>query len=87
MPNPRAPATEEASKAGQILGSRRTLKKEASSRRNILAAKAKGLVGGRPKKALSEFVCICAAPDALEGHRWDCLRGQAIKRRRKAETL
>jgi hypothetical protein len=83
----RAKDTETASEAGRLLGSITTPKKREASRQNILAAKARGKVGGRPTKPLTEIPCRCEAGEALEGHRWDCPRGQAIKRRRKAGTL
>ena len=42
---------------------------------------------GRSQLPLSEITCTCEAGEALEGHRWNCPRGQAIKRRKKAGTL
>lgn len=69
--------------AARIMGSARTPKKLEAARRN---APINGKKGGRPRKLLSEIPCSCPAGDALEGHRWNCLRGQAIKRRTSSTT-
>ncbi len=69
--------------AAAAMGSARTPAKSEASRRNgILGA----MSGGRPQKPLSAIECRCGAGDALTGHKWNCPRGQAIKRRQKAET-
>lgn len=71
--------------AARLMGSISTPKKAASSKANgFKPGNSCGKNQGRKHKQLSEFVCICDLPeDALEGHRWDCMRGQAIKRRIK----
>jgi hypothetical protein len=66
------------------MGSARTPAKREAAQRN---ARINGLKGGRPTKPLEDILCNCDAGDALEGHRWNCPRGQAIKRRKKAGTL
>jgi hypothetical protein len=66
------------------MGSARTPAKADASRRNGLLGAEKG---GRPIKPLSAIACTCEAGEALSGHRWNCPRGQAIKRRQKAGNL
>jgi hypothetical protein len=80
----RATDPAEASEAGRALGRISTPKKAEAARRNGLLANG---AGGRPQKPLAEIPCTCAAAEALDGHRWNCPRGQAVKRRRKAGTL
>lgn len=70
--------------AARLMGRARTPAKIEKARIN---APINGLKGGRPTKPLSEIPCKCGAGDALDGHTWDCLRGQAIKRRKKTGTL
>jgi hypothetical protein len=66
--------------AAVALGAIRTEAKAAASRVNGKhAAPGPGL---KPT-LLSALACTCVAGDALEGHKWDCPRGQAIKRRIK----
>jgi len=78
-------ATDDArSEAARLMGRARTEKKVEAARRN---APINGLKGGRPRQSLSEIACNCTAGDDLQGHRWNCPRGQAIKRRQKAGTL
>jgi hypothetical protein len=60
--------------AARLMGSVRTPAKGKNSAIN-------GLKGGRPRKPLSAIECRCGAGESLEGHRWNCPRGQAIKRR------
>ena len=74
------------SEAARLMGRARTDAKIAAVMRN-LAARPEDKKGGRPQKPLAEIPCRCEAGDALEGHRWNCPRGQAIKRRRKAGKL
>lgn len=62
------------------IGSKKTASKAESSRRN-------GELGGREPLPLADIPCACGAGDALTGHRWDCPRGQAIKRRQKTGKL
>ena len=76
-----------ASRAAAVMGSIKSEKKSAAARQNILAAKAAGIVGGRPQKALSEIPCTCGRGEALEGHPTTCPRGRAIRRRQKAGQL
>lgn len=64
--------------AARVMGSARTPAKTEAARRN---SPINGLKGGRPRKDLADIPCSCGAGDALEGHKWNCLRGQAIKRR------
>ena len=78
--------TEDARKeAARLMGSIKTEKKAA-------AARANGFKPGHPSfvknpgaklKALYSLPCTCTAGDTTEGHKWDCPRGQAIKRRLK----
>ena len=70
--------------AAVALGSIKTEKKAAASRENWKKAPPGK---GRAFGPLSEVVCTCEAGDAIEGHRWDCPRGQSIKRRKKAGKL
>jgi hypothetical protein len=88
-PSPRAKeyTDEERRAAARVLGSISTPKKRAHIERIRQNAAEVGKLGGRPLKALSEIPCNCGAGDALDGHRWNCPRGQAIKRRQKAGTL
>src|SRR4028119_1103516 len=80
-------ATEEQRReAARLMGSARTEAKIAAAVRN-LAARSPDALGGRPLKRLAEIERRCGAGEALEGHAWDCPRGQAIKRRRKAGKL
>jgi hypothetical protein len=84
-----SPADKQASpearkEAARLMGSARTPAKTEAAKRN---APINGLKGGRPQKPLAEIPCRCEAGDALEGHRWNCPRGQAIKRRQKAGKL
>jgi hypothetical protein len=66
--------------AAVALGSIRTEAKALASREN--GKKAAPGPGLSPKPLLS-ISCTCVAGKALEGHKWDCPRGQAIKRRLK----
>jgi len=75
---------EERRQAAAMMGRARTPAKVEAARRNGLLAIGKG---GRPIKPLFLIECRCEAGEAMDGHRWDCPRGQAIKRRRKAGTL
>lgn len=68
--------------AARLMGSIRTEKKAASSKANGFKP-GHTVVGGRKSEPLAEIRCTCEAGEALEGHRWDCPRGQAIKRRIK----
>ena len=84
-----SPAAKQASpearrEAARLMGSARTEAKREAAKRN---GPINGLKGGRPLKRLEEIECRCEAGDALDGHRWDCPRGQAIKRRQKAGSL
>jgi hypothetical protein len=75
-------ATEEARReAARLMGRARTPAKIEAARRN---APINGLLGGRPRKSLSEIPCNCGRGDSLEGHPTSCLRGLAIRRRQKA---
>ena len=78
-------APEEARKeAARLMGSIKTEKKAAAARANgFKPGHAGHHGGGRKVKALTELVCSCGAGDTTEGHKWDCPRGQAIKRRIK----
>jgi hypothetical protein len=66
--------------AAVALGSIKTERKAAASRENGKRASAGP---GVPPKPLMEIQCTCTAGESLEGHRWDCPRGQAVKRRKK----
>lgn len=71
--------TDEARRAAAaLLGSIKTEAKATSSREN---GKKAPPGPGRSPVALAEIRCTCDAGEALEGHRWNCPRGQAIKRR------
>lgn len=65
-------------KAAALLGSIKTEAKAASSREN---GKKAPPGPGRNPVPLAEIRCTCDAGEALGGHRWNCPRGQAIKRR------
>lgn len=87
MDNPTALASKDASaearkEAARLMGSIKTERKAASSRANGFKQGNPGSPG-RSRKPLSEIPCSCTAGDALEGHKWDCMKGQAIKRRTK----
>lgn len=70
--------------AARLMGSIKTEKKAAAARANGFKPGHPGHQGGgRKVKPLTELVCSCDAGEATEGHRWDCPRGQAIKRRIK----
>lgn len=75
---------EERKQAAAMMGSARTEAKAAASREN---GKKAPPGPGRSLSPLDSIRCTCAAGDSLEGHKWDCPRGQAIKRRMKAGTL
>jgi hypothetical protein len=80
-------ATEEQRReAARLMGSARTPEKIQKALQN-LAARPADKLGGRKPKALAEIPCTCEAGDSREGHRWNCPRGQAIKRRQKAGEL
>ena len=84
-----SPANKQASpearkEAARLMGSARTPAKTEAAKRN---SPINGLKGGRPQKPLAEIPCRCEAGEALDGHRWNCPRGQAIKRRQKAGRL
>lgn len=64
--------------AAALMGSARTEKKAVASRANGRLAPPGP---GKPPVPLFSFSCPCEVGDALEGHRWNCPRGQAIKRR------
>jgi len=66
--------------AAVALGSRKSEAKAAASREN---GRKSSPGPGVPPKPLSGIRCSCTAGEALEGHKWDCPRGQAIKRRIK----
>lgn len=68
------------------MGSVRTERKINAALGN-LAKRTDEQLGGRPTKPLSQIECRCEAGDALDGHKWDCPRGQAIKRRKKQGKL
>lgn len=75
-------SAEEKKAAAALMGSIRTPKKANSSRGN-LAKRPPEKLGGLKPTPLSVLSCTCAAGEALEGHKWSCPRGQAIKRRIK----
>lgn len=66
--------------AAVALGSRKSDRKAAASREN---GKRASPGPGSPPKQLLEIRCTCAAGELLENHRWDCPRGQVLKRRIK----
>ncbi len=68
--------------AASVMGSIRTERKSSSSRDN-LAKRPPEKLGGLTPKPLYSLTCSCGAGEALEGHKWSCPRGQAIKRRQK----
>jgi hypothetical protein len=68
--------------AASVMGSIRTEKKASSSRGN-LAKRPPEKMGGLTPKPLLSLACSCGVGDTLEGHKWSCPRGQAIKRRIK----
>jgi len=74
------------SEAARLMGQVRTQRKIEAAMAN-LAKRTEDEKGGRPPKQLVEIECRCAAGEALDGHQWDCPRGQAIKRRKKAGLL
>lgn len=87
MENPPALASKEATEearreAARLMGSIKTEKKARASRANGFKPGNPGSPG-RARKRLTEIPCSCGAGEALEGHKWDCMRGQAIKRRTK----
>ena len=73
--------------AARLMGSARTPAKAAAAKRNANGPGRKANPGGRPLKALADIPCTCGRGDALEGHPTTCLRGLAIRRRRKAGKL
>ena len=75
--------TEEARReAARAMGSARTPAKAEAARRNgFKPGNQAARNGGRKPKQLAEIPCKCEAGEALEGHKWDCPKGQAIKRR------
>ena len=75
-------SNEEKKAAASLMGSIKTPKKASASRGN-LAKRPPEKMGGLKPTPLSALACTCGAGEALEGHRWDCPRGQAIKRRIK----
>lgn len=67
--------------AARLLGGISTPRKAAASRANgFKPGAAPG--PGRAPLGLLDISCTCDAGTALEGHRWNCPRGQAVKRRR-----
>lgn len=80
--------TEEARReAARAMGSARTPAKTEAARRNgFKPGNQAAKNGGRKPKPLGEISCKCGVGEALEGHKWDCPKGQAIKRR-QAEGL
>jgi len=77
---------EERKKAAAMMGRAKTPKKVEAAIGN-LSARTPDQMGGRPRKSLTEIPCNCTAGDDLQGHRWNCPRGQAIKRRQKNGEL
>ena len=78
----KAVTDEERSAAARAMGSARTPAKAAAARANGFKPGNKLTKnGGRKPLPLHAIACSCPAGEALEGHRWDCPRGQAIKRR------
>jgi hypothetical protein len=80
----KAISDEERREAARLMGSLTSDRKARSSAEN---GKLAPPGPGRSPKPLEEYPCTCAVGDSLDGHRWNCPRGQAIKRRRKAGTL
>lgn len=78
-------ADEEARReAARLMGSVRTEKKAASSRANgFKPGHEPYRAGGRKLQHLYALPCSCGAGDTIEGHKWDCARMKAIKRRVK----
>ena len=74
------------SEAARQMGRTRSERKAATSRENA-ARRMPEQMPGRTPKPLAEIPCRCDAGGAMVGHRWDCPRGQAIKRREKAGAL
>ena len=70
----------DASEAARALRAIPSEKRAQASRENGRNAAAKGVLGGRPVKPLSEIECNCGAAD-VHLHKPACLRGQAVKRR------
>ena len=66
--------------AAALLGSIRSEAKAAASRANGAKNAAGG--PGRTPAALWGIRCTCGAGEVVDGHRWSCPRGQAVKRRR-----
>ena len=76
----------EAKAAAAVLGSVKSERKAATSAAN--GFKPGNQIGGRKQIPLDKLDCPCGlAGDALAGHKWNCPRGQAIKRRIKAGKL
>ena len=75
---------EERRAAAAMMGSARTEKKAAASRANQ-AKRTPGKFGGPKPKNIFLLPCKepCTAGESLEGHRWECPRGQAIRRRQR----
>jgi hypothetical protein len=76
---------EAASQAARLLGSIKTPKRAAASKRN-------GLLGGRPQgteKPISALECKCSATanGADDAHKTYCPRGQAWRRRQTANGI
>lgn len=95
MNNPATLASKEASEearkeAARLMGSTKTEKKAAAARANGFKPGHPGHKnGGRKMTPLSEILCSCGGGDTTElwtaetdtGHKWNCKRAQAIKRR------
>jgi hypothetical protein len=79
-----APSEEARREAARLMGMATTEAKQRAAREN---GKKSRPGPGRTPTPLREIACTCLARDAMEGHRWDCPRGQAIKRRQKAGRL
>ena len=73
---------EERRAAAALMGSARTPAKMAAVEK-ARAARSPEQLGGVKPRSLQSIPCTCDAGEALEGHRWNCARGQAIKRRTK----
>lgn len=75
---------EERREAARAMGRAKTPAKAAAARANgFKAGDPRTKSGGRSPVALDSIPCDCEAGSSLEGHRWNCPRGQAIKRRIK----